>query len=66
MYRLPVRLDGDESVDFALIRNLSFELPEDPPLIEKKSQIVTRPAIRQADGKYKNSMPLRVKVVRSD
>ncbi|KIO34086.1 hypothetical protein M407DRAFT_16999 [Tulasnella calospora MUT 4182] len=51
---------------FALIPTLSFELPENPPLIEKKSQIVTRPAIRQADGKYKNSMPLRVKLVHSD
>ncbi|KIO34087.1 hypothetical protein M407DRAFT_17000 [Tulasnella calospora MUT 4182] len=51
---------------FALIRNLSFELPENPPRIERRSQIVTRPAIRQADGKFKNSMPLRVKLVPSD
>ncbi|KIO34088.1 hypothetical protein M407DRAFT_17001 [Tulasnella calospora MUT 4182] len=47
---------------FALVRNLSFELPEAPPLIEPRSQIdiVTRPAIRQADGSYKNSMPLQI------
>ncbi|KAG8902487.1 hypothetical protein FRC00_005950 [Tulasnella sp. 408] len=51
---------------FALIRKFAFELPENPPTIEKKSQIVTRPAIRQADGKFKNSMPLRVRLVQSD
>ncbi|KAG9018779.1 hypothetical protein FRB90_009783 [Tulasnella sp. 427] len=51
---------------FALIRNISYELPDQPPLIEKKSQLVTRPAIKQADGKYKNSMPLKMKILRSD
>ncbi|KIO34089.1 hypothetical protein M407DRAFT_17002 [Tulasnella calospora MUT 4182] len=53
---------------FTVVRGLSFELPESPPLIEPRSRIdiVTRPAIRQADGSYKNSMPLRVKLFGSD
>ncbi|KAG8930644.1 hypothetical protein FRC01_002448 [Tulasnella sp. 417] len=51
---------------FALLRNISVELPDPALEIEKKSFIVTRPAIMQADGSMKSMMPLRLKATRSE
>lgn len=48
---------------FALLRNITLELPDPAYEIEKKSFIVTRPAIMQADGSMKSVMPLRLKAV---
>ncbi|KAG8933006.1 hypothetical protein FRC00_013747 [Tulasnella sp. 408] len=48
---------------FALLRDISVELPDPAPEIEKKSFIITRPSIKQADGSMKSLMPLRLKAV---
>ncbi|KAG9018780.1 hypothetical protein FRB90_009784 [Tulasnella sp. 427] len=51
---------------FALIRDISYDLPDPAPKIERKAQIVTRPAILEANGKFKGAMPLVLRVIRSE
>ncbi|KAG9003793.1 hypothetical protein FRB93_010809 [Tulasnella sp. JGI-2019a] len=48
---------------YALIRNMSFSLPDPPLIIEKKSSVVTRPLVTLPDGTKKSYMPLIVKAV---
>ncbi|KAG8975977.1 hypothetical protein FRB90_009369, partial [Tulasnella sp. 427] len=49
---------------FALLRNVSVELPDPVVEIERKSFIVTRPAIVGKDGGMHSAMPLRLRPVR--
>ncbi|KAG9016558.1 hypothetical protein FRB90_003030 [Tulasnella sp. 427] len=49
---------------FALLRNVSVELPDPVVEIERKSFIVTRPAIIGKDGAMRSAMPLRLRQVR--
>ncbi|KAG8882214.1 hypothetical protein FRB97_008555 [Tulasnella sp. 331] len=48
---------------FTLIRSISFTLPDSPPVIIKRSEIVTLPVIKQADGTEKSAMPLLLSAV---
>ncbi|KAG9003801.1 hypothetical protein FRB93_010817 [Tulasnella sp. JGI-2019a] len=48
---------------YALLRNMSFSLPDPVPFVEKKSAIITRPLVTMADGSKKSCMPLIVEAV---
>ncbi|KAG8855330.1 hypothetical protein FRB96_007128 [Tulasnella sp. 330] len=48
---------------YALVRNMSYSLPNPAHVIEKRSTIVSRPVITLADGTKKSYMPLIVKAV---
>ncbi|KAG9015937.1 hypothetical protein FRB90_004113 [Tulasnella sp. 427] len=51
---------------FALLRNISVELPDPVVKIDRKSFIVTRPAIVSDDGKMESAMPLLLKPARME
>ncbi|KAG9003804.1 hypothetical protein FRB95_009891 [Tulasnella sp. JGI-2019a] len=48
---------------YALLRNMSFSLPDPIPFVEKKSVMLMRPLVTLADGTKKSYMPLIVKAV---
>ncbi|KAG8900785.1 hypothetical protein FRB99_005759 [Tulasnella sp. 403] len=53
-------------LSFVLLRSFEFTLSDPTLVIEKRSSIVTRPAIKQPDGSYKNTLPLRLTPVSQD
>ncbi|KAG8905481.1 hypothetical protein FRB99_008877 [Tulasnella sp. 403] len=63
-YRLAVM--EMKALTFVLIRSFAFTPSDQTSMVEKTTGLVTRPALKQPDGSYKNSMPLRLTPVSSD